>query len=125
MAYTAMFLKALFAGVVLLGHSQAEDLGKGKVEPTMARVGMYVVRIDNINVKAQTFDCEFYLWLKWKGTHSPENFEFVNGIGINKRFETFEKDTLGFQYYSAKVNGTFYNQLDVSRRCFNPSTVPN
>jgi len=90
------------------GSSQAAS-------PTVSKVGLYVNRIEKISVKEQTFDCEFYLWMKWRGEHSPKNIEFVNGSNITKRFEVSEVDSLGYHYISANLRGTFSTDLDVSR----------
>ena len=76
---------------------------------------MYINRIEKVDVKNQTFDCELYLWLTWKGELSPLEFEFTNGSNIVKQFEAVEVDSSGDSSYSVKISGTFHADLDVSR----------
>jgi hypothetical protein len=85
------------------------------VGPTEAFVGMYVISVDNVDVKQQSFDAEFYLWLKWKGACSPERFELQNARNLTKIFEVKGKDSLGYQYISARMHATFRGELDVSK----------
>ncbi len=101
----------------MTGYTQlyANSSGRKSSEPTIVRVGMYINRIENVNVKTQTFDCEFYLWLWWKGDCSPLNVEWVNGSNMVIRLDTVETDSAGVKSYSAKVSGTFHADLDVSR----------
>jgi len=110
---------SLSTSLLIVGMSLVMPLRSGASPlvstPTVAKIGLYVNRIENINVREQTFDCEFYLWLKWRGEFSPRNIEFVNGTDISKRYEVLEEDSLGFKYLSAKVRGTFRTDLDVSR----------
>jgi len=108
--FTRKFL-ALCTVLVIPFHLFGDDLEQA---PTIATVGMYLTQIDNINVKEQTFEAEFYLWLDWSGQHSPQNYEFVNGKDIKRPFDTLEVDA-GEHFLSVKVRGTFRSKLDVSR----------
>ena len=80
---------------------------------TIVQIGVYLSHIDRIDVKAQSFYAEFYLNMKWKGSHSANNFELMNA----NQFETFflqewtDRDT---NWLACKVRGTFRCQMDVS-----------
>jgi branched-chain amino acid transport system substrate-binding protein len=80
---------------------------------TIVQIGIYLNHIEKIDVKAQTFYAEFYLNMKWKGTHSPSTFELINSNDFQKYFyeEWFEKDT---SWLTCKIRGTFRCKMDVS-----------
>lgn len=82
---------------------------------TVVRVGMFITRIINLDTRAQSFEAEFYLWLRWKGKYSAEKYEFVNAKSIERLYEVLEEDDHGFKYLSVKIRGVFLNQMDVSR----------
>ncbi len=72
--------------------------------------------IENINTKAETFDAEFYLWLKWKEGRSGKNIEYMNVIDYKNIFYDEWADSL--QRVSAKVRGTFKSRFDVKKYPF-------
>jgi len=82
---------------------------------TTVLVGMCVNRIYEFSVRDQSFEAEFYLWLKWRGTYSPEKFEFVNGKNIERSYEVIEEDINGYKYLSVKIKGTFITPMNVSK----------
>jgi hypothetical protein len=83
-------------------------------KPTIVTVGMYVNRIHNIDVRTQSFEADFYLWLRWKGQHAATDYEFVNNKEMEKRKEIVETDSVGAQYLSVRILGTFLSTFDVS-----------
>lgn len=83
-------------------------------DTTIVSVGMYVNRIHNIDVRAQSFESDFYLWLKWRGNYSPTDYEFVNNKELDKRKEIVENDSAGMNYLSVRILGTFLSTFDVS-----------
>jgi hypothetical protein len=101
------FLMAVFAAVPNVVYSQQATV-------TRVNVGIYINRIYNINVKEQTFDCEFYLWMNWKGPNSADQYEFVNGKHTETILRTITTDSSGTTYLSAKVRGTFMVPFYVS-----------
>lgn len=80
---------------------------------TLVQVGIYLNHIDKIDVKAQTFYAEFYLNMKWKGSHSPSSFELMNANNFERYFfqEWVDKDT---NWLACKIRGTFRCRMDVS-----------
>lgn len=105
-----LFILFLF---LLLHSSVCPQTPSTKGEKTLVKVGLYLAHLDRIDVKAQTFYAEFYLNMKWKGRHSPVNFELINSNDYQKYFyeEWFEKDTT---WLTCKIRGTFRCKMDVS-----------
>jgi len=81
---------------------------------THVSVGVFVQQIDAIDTRSQSMECEIYLYLTWKGVHSPVGYEFVNGKNIEKIFEVTENAESGRNILSAKIRGTFMSSLDLS-----------
>ena len=79
----------------------------------IVQAGIYVIQIDNIDIKSQTFRAEFYLNLKWQGNRTAENFELINAIDYSRYFYS-EWSEAGFNYLSCKIRGTFRTEMDVS-----------
>ena len=108
-------LKSAFLSLVILvalnDYMRPEQ--KENSPKTIVQIGVYLSHIDRIDVKAQSFYAEFYLNMKWKGSHSANNFELMNA----NQFETFflqewtDRDT---NWLACKVRGTFRCQMDVS-----------
>ena len=84
-----------------------------KPQKTFVQIGIFLTQLDRIDVKAQSFYAEFYLNMKWKGEHSPKNFEFLNANSFEKYFfqEWVDKDT---NWLACKIRGTFRCKMDVS-----------
>lgn len=106
-------LTILFA-FSLCGLAEAKETEKNK---SNALIGIYIINIDNINVKDQTFYAEFYLNIKWKGNTTAKNFEFINSKEINRSFYSEWKEG-GYNYITCKVRGTFWCEMDVHRYPF-------
>lgn len=83
------------------------------IEPTIVDVALYLLEIDNVDVRQQTFDSQFYFYLSWDGAHSPDGYEFVNGKSINRLFAIEEADSSG-RTISCKIQGKFKSPMDVS-----------
>jgi len=81
---------------------------------TVVKTGLFITRIHNLDTRAQSFEAEFYLWLKWKGQYSPDKYELINGKNIEKLYPVIEEDENGYKYLSVKVRGVFLNSMDVS-----------
>lgn len=94
-------------------HSVYSQTPSGDGNKTLVKVGLYLTHLDKIDVKAQTFYAEFYLNMKWKGKHSPVNFELINSNDYQKYFyeEWIDKDT---SWLTCKIRGTFRCKMDVT-----------
>jgi branched-chain amino acid transport system substrate-binding protein len=90
-----------------------KDTGQQKVY-----ISINVNDIDHIDTKNQTFDAEYYLWLKWsQGGRSGKRIEYMNSIETRNIMEDdWNQDSL--QRFSAKVRGTFKSHFDVSNYPF-------
>ncbi len=84
-------------------------------------ISIYLIDIQNINTKNQTFDAEFYLWLKWKEGRSGKNIEYMNAIDTRNIFYDEWADDM--QRVSAKVRGTFKSHFDVEKYPFDKQTL--
>lgn len=84
-------------------------------------ISIYLTDIQNINTKNQTFEAEFYLWLKWKEGRPGKNIEYMNAIDTRNIFYDEWADTL--QRVSAKVRGTFKSHFDVADFPFDKQTL--
>jgi hypothetical protein len=88
-------------------------------DPITVYIDIQIVDIRNIKVEDQSFDCEFYLNLSWRGdsTHTAKNFEFinVNNFDISHYEETLgsSSDTSAYTNISCKVKGNFRSKMDV------------
>src|SRR5687768_1880228 len=78
-------------------NSCTTQLLQSESGPTKACVGVYVVRLSEIDLKTQSFFGDFYLWMRWRGDQALEELEIVNG------------DTLTYsQDYKAEFDGFRY-----------------
>ncbi len=50
-------------------------------EPQKVSVGIYVHHINQVDLRANTFLADFYVWFRWKGDHDPSrSFELRNAV---------------------------------------------
>jgi len=96
--------------------AQTEQAGQQKVF-----ISLMLSDIEKIDTKNQTFDAEFYLWLKWKEGRSGKNIEYMNTSGFENIFYDEWADSL--QRLSAKVRGTFKSRFDVGKYPFDKQTL--
>lgn len=103
----------LILGLILSLNNVASSTQDSDTKKTKVQIGIYLNHIDKIDVKAQSFYAEFYLNMKWKGSHPANNFELMNA----NEFETFflqewtDRDT---SWLACKIRGTFRCKMDVS-----------
>jgi hypothetical protein len=87
-------------------------------DPTTVYIGIEVINIRNIKVEDQSFDCEFYLNISWKGDRSARNFEFINANYIDTSHYVEARldsllDSSGYNEIFCKVKGNFRSKMDV------------
>lgn len=107
---THIFLVTLFI-YPSVSFSQTEQPGQQKV-----LISLMLNDLDRIDTKAETFEAEFYLWLKWKAGRSGKNIEYMNTIDYKNIFYDEWADSL--QRVSAKVRGTFKSRFNVEKYPF-------
>jgi hypothetical protein len=93
-----------------------------KVDKTIVSIGLNLIYLGNIDVREQTFDAEFYLNLKWKGTRTARNFELLNVKNYNRSYfeEWVERDT---NWITCKITGTFRSEMDVTQYPIDDQTL--
>ncbi|MEJ2717824.1 MAG: ABC transporter substrate-binding protein [Deltaproteobacteria bacterium] len=106
-----------------------EVAGKPMVETHVVLTGINLFRIDNIDLRNQTFDAEFFLWFKWE---RPENLElnqntifFWNGIySVNDQLVELAEDLNSDPKYRAvRVKGSFLDEYDLHNYPFDVQTL--
>lgn len=90
---------------------QEEQTGQQKV-----LISLMLTDLENIDTREETFEAEFYLWLKWKEGRSGKNIEYMNVTDYKNVFYDEWADSL--QRISAKVRGTFRSRFDVEKYPF-------
>jgi len=98
----------MFSSVSL---SQTEQQGQQKVF-----ISLMLTDLEQIDTKEETFEAEFYLWLKWKEGRPGKNIEYINVTDYKNIFYDEWADSL--QRVSAKVRGTFRSRFDVEKYPF-------
>jgi hypothetical protein len=96
--------------------SQTEQSGQQKV-----LISLMLTDLEHIDTKNQTFDAEFYLWLKWKEGRPGKNIEYMNATDFKNIFYDEWADSL--QRVSAKVRGTFRSRFDVEKYPFDKQVL--
>lgn len=93
-------------------------VGAAGTGPEQVEVGMYLNQLLNVDLETNTFDADFYLWMKWKGDIDPTtSYDFVNQTNSTsmKILPTYEKPTVdaatGVKYQSWHIQATFVQPL--------------
>jgi hypothetical protein len=123
-------LSLFFSAMLLLsaGDSQAEFLQKGSLRPQaqppasaqVVKIGFYPVSVHQLNIAANTYYIDTYVWLRWKGAIDPtKTIEFVNMVEDWNHEQSIlyikpktEKD--GTIYQIMRVEGLFVQPFSLS-----------
>ena len=109
----ALLCTALF-WVVLLGSRSA------LAEPQRTTVGIYVNQVSSLDLKANAFTVDFWIWFRSSGkaTTPLDTFEVI-GARINSKSNVIKKVLPDGQDYAAvRVSATIYRQWDLHRYPF-------
>ena len=92
--------------------------------PTKYHVGIHTARISKIDREVGSYDVNFWVWiqsseLETDFTKTPPPFDFINSEKI-----TFSKTQITPTFYSAFVEGTFFNDFDFSTYPFEIINLP-
>jgi hypothetical protein len=112
---THIFLISLFI-LSSIAFSQTENQGQQKV-----LISLMLTDLEKIDTKSETFEAEFYLWLKWKEGRSGKNIEYMNATDYKNIF--YDEWTDSLQRVSAKVRGTFRSGFDVEKYPFDKQVL--
>jgi hypothetical protein len=96
--------------------------------PTKANVGIYVVDVRSVDLRAQSFFADFYLWIRYPETDEEtakkiEKLEPVNGK-FESREETDRKTIDGQSYVCWRVGGTFFFHANLAQYPFDRQSLP-
>lgn len=91
---------------------------------TEVHVGTYVNRLREIDLKNGTFEVDFWIWFRWRGTEvrPDQSFEVVNGR-IEDRTEGEILDDQGYNYASSRVRATIFHVFDTARFPYDEHTL--
>lgn len=126
---TNEFTRDRAASLRAAGNPRSEVKGMPTVETHVVQTGINLYRLDNIDLREQTFDAEFFLWFKWKG---PENLKlsrdtifFWNGIySVNDQvIELAEDLNSDPKYRSLRIKGRFLDEYDLRNYPFDVQTL--
>ena len=94
-----------------LTSHQGDSLQK---QPDLVKVGIYITRLDNFNLKQKSFDASFWLWSITPNDVSSrlDSVEFVNSEAI-KLSNSYTKNTPSGVWNQRKVMGTFHHDWDM------------
>lgn len=83
-------------------------------KPELVKVGVFITRLDNFNLRRQSFDASFWLWsVTPKGMSSRlDRVEVVNAEAIQFS-NSYSKDTPAGVWNQRKVMGTFNHDWDM------------
>ncbi len=77
-------------------------------------VGVYLNDVINVDIKANTYVADFYLWFRWQGESDPsDSFEFVNAFSTwshtkQKLYAIPKMLEGGWKYQVLHINGDFH-----------------
>ena len=93
--------------------------------PQLVTVGLYLYSIRNLDIRANSYSADFYIWFLWKGDNDPtKSFEFMNSL-VSPEKRPIYTDAAGtdtpqvlpdgrkLQQYH--VQGSFGHAFDLSR----------
>lgn len=101
-----------------------------RAEPTQVAIGIYVLDLRSVDVRAQSFSADFYVWLRFDAKDMDDArlaavmaMEPVNGKFDSK--ELIDDKTAGTQRYICyRVNGTFTFVPDLRKYPFDIQKLP-
>lgn len=84
-------------------------------------VGIYPINVYDIDLEANTYYMDAYVWLRWTGDFDPvAKLEFANAVelwGFTREVHGDEPKLLpdGSQYIDMRIEGRFFQQFDLGR----------
>jgi hypothetical protein len=73
-------------------------------EPVKVSMGLFLLRIDALDLKSETATISFYVWTRWRGDIDGSAFEIINGTLDSKVSEYKEtKDGEHYAYYRCRA----------------------
>src|SRR4051812_44364144 len=79
--------------------------------PMPIDIGLYLVNVDDLDLKAGTAEVTYYVWTRWKGTIDGSAFELVNGTVESKEHE-YKDEVSGEKYAYWRCRGKVQVAVD-------------
>jgi hypothetical protein len=102
-------------------HNSGSLLPVNSVSPNAKQVtvGIYSANIYDMDLRANTFNMSFYIWLRWNGDFDPvSSLEFTNvvdnwGLTIDNITDSAQLLKDGSKYQAMHVGGRFFQPFDL------------
>ncbi|MEM2970976.1 MAG: hypothetical protein QW270_00935 [Candidatus Bathyarchaeia archaeon] len=111
-----LFMFTLALLFTLSANVKAENLSGN---PTNVQVGVWLVNVEKVDLAANSYRLDFYLWFRFNSSEISLNeiraFEFVNGAPASQS-EVYANETEGYLEY--RIRGDFLKTFDFSRYPF-------
>lgn len=98
-------------------------------EPAKVHIGIYVIDVRSVDLRAQSFSADLYLWLRYAAVDDAElaakleKVEPINGR-FESREETDRKTIEGQTYVCWRIAGTFFFNADLAKYPFDEQVLP-
>jgi len=109
--------------ISISGFSRIKPISINEIPTTTqkAELGIFLMNIYDIDMAANSFYADFYLWCKWKGEIDPlKNIEFVNYVekwGFTKEYiyDTIQILKNGYKYNVMRIEGRFFHPFSLKK----------
>ena len=114
---------------VMAAAAAAVDTTAADSGPEKVIVGFYPISIYDLDLAANTFYADMYVWFKWRGSIDPTaSMEFVNGVekwGMTSTAIYAEPETLpdGTSYNIYRIEGRFFHAFELNRYPFDEHSL--
>lgn len=102
-------LSALAAGFFLFSPPVFSEEKK----PLPIYVGIYPLRLFQLNLKDEQFQGDFYVWFRWKGPKQLPGFEIMNGDYEEVGEPEADELANGYHYQAHRIKGTFFIHVNL------------
>lgn len=104
--------------------------GAARADPVKVHIGVYLIDLRSVDVRAQSFTADFYVWLRFVAPEMDEaRLAAVMALEpVNGKFDSKEvvddKTVNGERYICYRVNGSFTFVPDLRKYPFDVQTFP-
>ncbi len=121
---TLGLLTLVLFGMSAFSTIAAESTTAPSENPAHVKVGVWLVNVEKVDLPANTYRLDFYLWFKFNpaeiSLNEVKNFEFVNGQPSKYEVDTNEEQG----YLEYRVKGDFITVFDFTRYPFESHELP-
>lgn len=122
-------LLCFFISVCIINSYAQDSLHSRSKAPQIALVGVLIVNVFELDMVANSFYADFYLWCRWKGNINPlKNLEFNNSVEQWGFAKTDLHDSAillknGYCYNSIHVQGKFSHSFVLNNYPFDEQKI--